>query len=72
MVGDSQRVFGTYEMIYYSLSNRSEINLEKIMKEIHKLLTSQKSLTNKVLVIKIENITLENNDIIPKIEYKNI
>lgn len=69
MVGDSQRVFGTYEMIYYSL-NRSEINLEKMMKEIHKLLTSQKSLENKVLVIKIENITMDSTDMIPKLEHK--
>lgn len=56
-------------MIYYSL-NRSEINLEKMMKEIHKLLTSQKSLENKVLVIKIENITMDSTDMIPKLEHK--
>lgn len=40
------------------------------MKEIHKLLTSQKSLENKVLVIKIENITMDSTDMIPKLEHK--
>lgn len=57
-------------MIYYSLSNRSEINLEKIMREIHQLLSIQDSLENKVLVIKIENITMDSTDMIPKLEYK--
>lgn len=59
-------------MICYSLSNRPEINLDKIIRSIQQLLNSQQSLDNKVLVIKIENIISDNTEMIPKLEYKKM
>lgn len=72
MIGHSQRVLWVYEMIYYNLSNRTEIHLDKMMRSIQQLLSSQQSLENKVLVIKIQNIISDNNEMIPKLEHKNL
>jgi hypothetical protein len=62
-------------MIYYSLDNiniHSQEVLLKIIHDIRNLILQQQDTKDKVLTVSIKDIIRTDNNIIPKIEYKNI
>jgi hypothetical protein len=56
-------------MLYYKLDN---INPQKVINDLIKLINSQNTdRANSVLVIRINQITSDDNTMIPKLEFKN-
>lgn len=62
-------------MLYYNIEN---INLNdnnyfmKMINEIRNSIVKTQDRTNKILVVKIQDVTSEDSNIIPKLEHKNL
>lgn len=60
-------------MVYYKITseNFNDNNFWiKFVTDIRKQLSSQQSLDNKILVVRLQDIIHETNELIPKLEYK--
>ena len=59
-------------MLYFNVSNiNNDQDLTKIVGKIVSSLNSLQDKTNKVLVVKIQEVTRDDSTMIPKLEYKN-
>jgi hypothetical protein len=63
------------EIMRYFKINKNDINdmnyWNRIIKDLHSSLIKQQDLDNKILVVKLQEITSDDNNMIPKLEYKN-
>lgn len=63
------------EIMRYFKINKNDINdmnyWNRIIKDLHSSLVKQHNLDNKILVVKLQEITSDDNNMIPKLEYKN-
>ena len=60
-------------MRYYKIDNNliNDSNYwNKIVKDLHQTLSQQSNLENKIMVISLQNITTDDTNMIPKLEYK--
>jgi len=59
-------------MIYFKLENiKSDQDLMKIISKIKHSISKISDHSNKILVVKIQEITRDDSGMIPKLEYKN-
>lgn len=59
-------------MLYFKLENiKSDQDLMKIISKIKHSISKISDHSNKILVVKIQEITRDDSDMIPKLEYKN-
>ena len=60
-------------MLYFKLENiKSDQDLMKIISKIKHSLNKIQDPSNKILTIKIQDITIDDNAMIPKLENKNL
>ena len=60
-------------MLYFKLENiKSDQDLMKIISKIKHSLTKIVDPSNKIMVVKIQEVASDDSTIIPKLEYKNL
>lgn len=60
-------------MLYFKLENiRSDSDLMRIINTIRYSLSSIKDPSNKILVLKIQEIDCDDSTMVPKLEHKNL